>query len=75
MKKKTKEFRPCKIPRYLVGSVSPHVLKTDLAEYNAHRYKVGCDVKNVKKLSLRINVPDIYSENKNRYETSKNESL
>jgi hypothetical protein len=40
MKKKTKEFRPCKIPRYLVGSVSPHVLKTDLAEYNAHRYKI-----------------------------------
>ncbi|XP_008194977.1 uncharacterized protein LOC103313454 [Tribolium castaneum] len=41
MKKKSKKvFRPCKIPRYLIGSVSPQVIKTDLAEYNAHRYKV-----------------------------------
>lgn len=40
MKKKIEVFRPCKIPRYLVGSVSPHLNKTDLAEYNAHRYKV-----------------------------------
>ncbi|KAJ3667002.1 hypothetical protein Zmor_002413 [Zophobas morio] len=40
MKKKSKKFRPCKIPRYLIGSASPQLIATDLAEFNAHRYKV-----------------------------------
>lgn len=40
-KKKEKKFRSFKIPRYLPGQVAKAVLKSDLREYNKHRYNVN----------------------------------
>lgn len=50
MKKKQKVFHPCTIPRYLPGSVSGNTLRSDLKEYNKHRYKVSEHKENVSRV-------------------------
>lgn len=41
------QFKPCKAPRYLPGSVQNAVLLQDLVEYNKHLYKVFAAQKKV----------------------------